>query len=172
MHKNILLAITAVCTTTSVKAQEAPQVLAPIVATASRSDIDPENAPQKIVIIDSEQIQQQLAISTNSSNVLSNLLPAYTPSRDKMNGSGETLRGRTPLIMIDGVPQSNPLRPTGREVHTIDYSMVDHIEVINGATASNGIGGTGGVINIVTKSRSRVRSISISAFRPPRLHHN
>ena len=152
MHKNILLAITAVCTTTSVKAQEAPQVLAPIVATASRSDIDPENAPQKIVIIDSEQIQQQLAISANSSNVLSNLLPAYTPSRDKMNGSGETLRGRTPLIMIDGVPQSNPLRPTGREVHTIDYSMVDHIEVINGATASNGIGGTGGVINIVTKS--------------------
>lgn len=133
-------------------APRAAQVLAPIVATASRSDIEPENAPQKIVIIEPEQIEQQLAISSNSSNVLSNLLPAYTPSRDKMNGSGETLRGRTPLIMIDGVPQSNPLRPTGREVHTIDYSMVDHIEVINGASASNGIGGTGGVINIITKS--------------------
>src|SRR5690606_26419030 len=41
--------------------------------------------------------------------------------------------------------------PTGREMHTIDYSMVDHIEVIQGANATNGVGATGGTINIITK---------------------
>ncbi len=56
-----------------------------------------------------------------------------------MSGSGETLRGRTPLVMIDGIPQSNPLRPTGREMHTIDASMIERIEVIKGANASNGV---------------------------------
>lgn len=126
-------------------------ILSPIIVTATRSDIDQEKAPQTIQIIEQKEIEQQLNISTNSSDILSNLLPAYTPSRGKMNGSGENLRGRTPLFMIDGVPQSNPLRPTGREAHSIDYSMVERIEVINGANASNGMGATGGVINIITK---------------------
>lgn len=68
-----------------------------------------------------------------------------------MSGSGETFRGRAALVMIDGIPQSNPLRPTGREMHTVDYSMVERIEVIHGANATNGMGATGGVINIITR---------------------
>lgn len=125
--------------------------LKPIIVTASRSDIEQEKAPQTIQVIDQEEIQKLSSISTNSSDILSNLLPSYTPSRGKMNGSGETLRGRKPLIMVDGVPQSNPLRPTGREAHAIDFSMVERIEVIHGANASNGMGATGGIINIITK---------------------
>lgn len=125
--------------------------LAPVVVSASRSGIEADEAPQTVVIIEKEDIERQLAISSNSSDVLANLLPAYTPSRGKMNGSGETLRGRTPLILIDGVPQSNPLRPTGREVHTIDFAMVERIEVVQGANAINGLGATGGTINIITR---------------------
>jgi iron complex outermembrane receptor protein len=131
-------------------ATETP-TLAPVVVSASRANTVLDDAAQTVVIIDREQIEQQLAISTNSSDVLSNLLPSYTPSRGKLNGSGETLRGRTPLILIDGVPQSNPLRPTGREAHTIDFSMVERIEVIQGANAINGLGATGGTINIITR---------------------
>ena len=131
--------------------KDSVQTLKPIVISASRSEVEQKKASETIVVLKKEDIQKQLAISSNSSDVLSNLLPSYTPSRGKMNGSGETLRGRTPLIMIDGVPQSNPLRPTGREVHTLDFSMVDRIEVIQGANATNGIGATGGVINIITK---------------------
>ncbi len=119
--------------------------------TASRSGMTPDEAPQTMILIGRDEVQRQLAITSNSSTVLSNLLPSYTPSRDKMNGSGETLRGRTPLIMIDGVPQSNPLRPTGREAHTIDYALIDRVEVIQGANAYNGLGATGGIINLVTK---------------------
>lgn len=121
-----------------------------MVVTASRTGTTVEDSPQTVRIITHEEIQQQLQVTTDSSQILSNLLPSYSPSRQKMSGSGETLRGRTPLILIDGIPQSNPLRPTGREAHTIDYSMVDHIEVIQGANATNGIGAAGGVINIIT----------------------
>ncbi|ASR45023.1 TonB-dependent receptor [Xanthomonas citri pv. mangiferaeindicae] len=122
-----------------------------VVVTASRTGQLAETAPQTVVIIDREQIDQQLRLSSNSSDVLSNLLPAYTPSRGKLTGSGETLRGRTPLILVDGIPQSNPLRPTGREAHTIDYAMVERIEVIQGASAMNGLGATGGTINLITR---------------------
>lgn len=122
-----------------------------VVVTASRSNMEAEKAPQTVQIIGKQEIEQQLALSTNSSDVLSNLIPSYTPSRGKMNGSGETLRGRTPLILIDGVPQSNPIRPTGREAHTIDFSMVERIEVVQGANAINGLGATGGTINIITR---------------------
>lgn len=122
-----------------------------VTISASRSNMEAAKAPQTVQIITEREIEQQLAISTNSSDALSNLIPSYTPSRGKMNGSGETLRGRTPLILIDGVPQSNPIRPTGREAHTIDFSMLERIEVIQGANAINGLGATGGTINLITK---------------------
>jgi len=122
-----------------------------VVVSASRSNIAADKAPQTVVIIGKAEIARQLAISGNSSDVLSSVLPSYTPSRGKMNGSGETLRGRAPLILVDGVPQSNPMRPTGREAHTIDFSMVERIEVIQGANAINGLGATGGTINIITR---------------------
>lgn len=130
-------------------------LLPPVVVSASRSNIEVEKAPQTVVIIKKEEIERQLAISNNSSDVLSSILPSYTPSRGKMNGSGETLRGRTPLILIDGVPQSNPIRPTGREAHTIDFAMVERIEVIQGANAINGLGATGGTINIITRQPAK-----------------
>ncbi len=129
----------------------AAQVIEPVIISASRSNVAVEKAPQTVIVFTKEDIQRQLTLSGNSSDVLSNLIPSYTTSRGKMNGSGETLRGRTPLILIDGVPQSNPVRPTGREAHTIDYSMVDRIEIIQGPNAINGLGATGGTINIVTR---------------------
>ena len=122
-----------------------------VTVSASRTGQAADSAPQTVVIIDRLAIEQQLRISGNSSDLLSSLLPSYTPSRGKMNGSGETLRGRTPLILVDGIPQSNPLRPTGREAHTIDYAMVERIEVIQGANAMNGLGATGGTINLITR---------------------
>ncbi len=123
----------------------------PMVVTATRSGAEQQDSAQVIRVISRQELEQQRRITSDSSEILSNLLPDYSPPRQKMSGSGETLRGRTPLVMIDGIPQSNPLRPTGRELHTIDFSMIDHIEVIKGANATNGLGAAGGVINLITK---------------------
>ena len=122
-----------------------------VVVTASRTNSSKQDSPQTVRVITEEEINQQLQLTSDSSQILSNLLPSHSPSRQKMTGSGETLRVRKPLILIDGIPQSNPLRPTGREAHTIDFSMVEQIEVIQGANATNGVGAAGGVINLITK---------------------
>lgn len=62
------------------------------------------------------------------------------------------MRGREPLYLIDGVPQSNPLRNGARAAYTIDPLMIERVEIIHGASAIQGMGASGGIINIVTKS--------------------
>ncbi|WP_435104426.1 TonB-dependent receptor [Arhodomonas sp. AD133] len=125
--------------------------LAPVVVSATRNKGIAGQTPQKVTIITREQIEQQLAISNDPGQVLSNLIPSYSPSRQKLSNAGETFRGRSPLFLVDGVPQSNPLRDSARDSYTIDLSMVERIEVIHGASAEHGLGATGGIINYVTK---------------------
>src|SRR3546814_2548204 len=67
-----------------------------------------------------------------------------------MTSTGESLRGRTPLYMVDGIPQSTPLRDGKRSGFTVDPAFVERVEVIYGANAIQGVGATGGVINYVT----------------------
>lgn len=121
-------------------------------ATRAKSEVG--KTPQKITVISREQIEQQLAITSDHSAILSNLIPSYSPSRQKMSSAGETFRGRSALIMIDGVPQSTPLRDSQRDGYVIDMSMVERIEVIHGASAEHGLGATGGIINYVTRRAS------------------
>ncbi|SBS32010.1 Ferric aerobactin receptor precursor [Marinomonas spartinae] len=132
--------------------QEPAYVLNPLVIETSRSNTKKEDSPQVVTIITHKQIEQQLAITSDSSQALSNLLPAYSLNTQKLNNSSQTFRGRSVLYMIDGVPQSNPIREGSRSAHTIDLSMVQRIEVIHGATAVHGLGATGGIINFITKS--------------------
>ena len=122
-----------------------------IVVTATRSEVSVDDLPQIVTVITKEQIEQQLRFTSDTSQILSNLLPAFAPNRQKLTNSGETFRGRTPLFLIDGVPQSNPLRAAGRSGHTIDLSVVERIEVIHGASAIHGLGATGGIINYITR---------------------
>jgi iron complex outermembrane recepter protein len=123
-----------------------------LVIQTSRSNTKKEDSPQVITVITRQQIEDQLSISSDSSQVLSSLLPAYAPNTQKLNDSSQSFRGRSVLYMIDGVPQSNPLRDGSRAAHTIDLAMVERIEVIHGASAIHGLGATGGIINFITKS--------------------
>lgn len=125
--------------------------LSPVVVTATRNRSQAGETAQKVTVITREQIEQQLAITRDRGQILGNLIPGYAPSRQKMTSSGETFRGRTPLYMIDGVPQSTPIRDSSRESYTIDLDMVERIEVIHGASAEHGLGATGGIINFVTR---------------------
>ena len=128
-----------------------------VVVSASTSRIPDSDAalPNTITIIDQEQLREQLAMTRDLSQVLANLIPAFAPSRQKMSSFGESLRGRQPLYMVDGVPQSTPLRDGSRDAHTIDPAMIERIEVIHGANALQGLGASGGIINIIPKRAPR-----------------
>ncbi|MEG4316968.1 TonB-dependent receptor [Pseudomonas sp. FIP_A4] len=130
---------------------EEPTELEAVTISATRARSEAGKTPQKITVISREQIEQQLAITSDHGAVLSNLIPSYSPSRQKMSSAGETFRGRSALILIDGVPQSTPLRDSQRDGYVIDLSMVERIEVIHGASAEHGLGATGGIINYVTR---------------------
>lgn len=106
--------------------------------------------PQTVTLIDTAAWTEQAAFSLDPISGLSQLVPSYSPSRQKITGFGETFRGRSPLFMIDGIPQSNPLRDGSRDGYTIDSVMVERVEVIHGASAAQGMGATGGIINFIT----------------------
>lgn len=157
MHRHVpAVALTAVLFSSALHAQQATD-LDRVVVSESTSRIPNSEAalPNTITVIDQVELQQQLAVTQDLSQVLANLIPAFSPPRQKMTSSGESVRGRQPLYMVDGVPQSTPLRDGARDAHTIDLAMIERIEVIHGANALQGIGASGGIINIITKRAPR-----------------
>ncbi len=138
-----------------------------ISVSATRSSYPVSTVPATITVIDQEELKAQLAVTQDLSQILGNLLPSFSPSRQKLTANGETLRGREPLYMIDGVPQSTPLRNGSRDGNTIDPAMIERIEVIRGANAIQGMGASGGIINIITKSPGEQKhQVSLSGSVP------
>ncbi|WP_443971949.1 TonB-dependent receptor [Sphingobium sp. CR28] len=131
-----------------------------IVITAARSILPPNALPLTVDIIDKRSLDQQLAISGSVTDAVSTLTPSFSPTRQKLSGAGETLRGRSPLYAINGIPQSTPMRDGSRDGFTIDGFFVDRVELIYGSNALQGIGGTGGIVNQVTVGAPAQEGIS------------
>ena len=152
----------------------APIAIAPIeVQVARRAGVSAATLPEKVEVIEQAEVATQRALSTNPSDLLASVVPSFSPSRQKLTSSGESLRGRRPLFLIDGVPQSNPLRDGQREGFTIDMEVIERVEVVFGANAIQGLGATGGIVNYVTvrppltgefEQRASVTATSNDAF--------
>lgn len=154
---SLALAIAAVSSITSSIANAAEtdsRIAEEVVVTASRTEKPLSAIPNTVTLIDQQELTNQMAATSDLSTILGNLIPSFSPSRQKMTSAGESLRGRKPLYLIDGVPQSNPLRDGGRDGHTIDPLMLERVEVIHGANAIHGMGASGGIINLVTRTPS------------------
>ncbi|WP_231758184.1 TonB-dependent receptor [Microbulbifer elongatus] len=149
----LALAIAAT-STLSVAAESNSQIEEEVVVTASRTEKPLSAIPNTVTLIDQQALSDQMAATSDLSTILGNLIPSFSPSRQKMTSSGESLRGRKPLYLIDGVPQSNPLRNGGRDGHTIDPLVLERVEVIHGANAIHGMGASGGIINLITRTPS------------------
>ncbi|MEM7730690.1 MAG: TonB-dependent receptor [Pseudomonadota bacterium] len=121
-----------------------------IVITATRRDVPAEALPGLETVFDTQDIRDQQLFSSSLVDIVSQRVPSFSPSRQKLSGAGESFRGRDPLFLIDGVPQSNPLRNGSRDGFTIDPAVVERVEVLYGANAIQGVGATGGVVNYVT----------------------
>ncbi|WP_375195814.1 TonB-dependent receptor [Sphingobium sp.] len=148
-----LLSTTALFLAATAHAQPAPDDAAaegPIIVTAARSTLPANALPLTIDVVDKETLDQQIAISGSVTDAIATLTPSFSPTRQKLSGAGETLRGRSPLYAINGIPQSTPLRDGARDGFTIDGFFVDRVELIYGSNALQGIGGTGGIVNQVT----------------------
>ena len=154
----------AAAVSASVHAQQAstPAVQAPaeesqdatdldaVIVTGSRTPKAIDKIPGAVTLISKEEIKNTLAVTEDATAVLAKTVPGYAESSQAMSNSGETLRGRIALRLFDGVPQGSPLREGGRNATFTDMGIVDRIEVINGPSASEGIGAAGGIINYIS----------------------
>lgn len=131
-----------------------------VVITAARTVLPPNALPLTIDVIDKTTLDEQIAISGSVTDAVAALTPSFSPTRQKLSGAGETLRGRSPLYAINGIPQSTPLRDGSRDGFTIDGFFVDRVELIYGSNALQGIGGTGGIVNQVTVGAPRTEGLS------------
>ncbi|WP_435522306.1 TonB-dependent receptor plug domain-containing protein [Chryseobacterium indoltheticum] len=131
-----------------------------VVLTASRKKESIKEIPSSITIVSEKQIQSQLTVNSDISNILQYTVPSLGPSSGQTSNSGQTLRGRQVLVLIDGIPQSTPLRNGARDIRSIDPSAIERVEVIKGASSIYGNGADGGIINYITKRNKTDKKIS------------
>lgn len=161
MKKIFIWGLVAILATLEVAAQQIPGTakdtartsevgLNEIVITAGRSKETLGTVPASITIISGKQLREQSAITTDINQLLSMNVPGLTLGTNTSTNKGQTLRGRGMLIMIDGIPQSTPLRNGDKDMRSIDLSVIERVEVIKGSTAIYGNGADGGIINFIT----------------------
>lgn len=127
-----------------------PKALNEVVITTNRRIETLEEVPSSVSVLTSREIDR-LALTSNSVADLMNEVPGLALSTSQTSNTGQTLRGRKMLVLIDGIPQSTPLRNGSRDINTIDPNVIERIEIIKGATAIYGNGADGGIINYITK---------------------
>jgi iron complex outermembrane receptor protein len=125
-----------------------------VIVTGSRSPKAIDRIPGAVTLINAEEVQRTLSLTEDATAVLARSVPGYSESSQALNNLGETLRGRVALRLFDGIPQGSPLREGSRSGTFTDMGVIGRIEVINGPSAAEGIGGAGGVINYISKSPS------------------
>jgi len=124
-----------------------------VVVTATRTARAVDHIPGSVVAIGGPDLENIQLSSLDGNQVLAQAIPGYTASYDDLTTSGELLRGKRPQFFLDGVLISTPLRDIGRMSSAmVDPLVIDHIEVVNGASAIEGLGGSGGMINYITKT--------------------
>lgn len=121
------------------------------VVSASRNPESIDEVPSSFTILSRKSLDEGITITSNIIDILSHAVPGLGPSTGTSSNFGQTLRGRPLLVMIDGVPQSTPLRNGGVELRALDPEMIDRVEVIKGATAVYGNGAAGGLVNYITR---------------------
>jgi iron complex outermembrane receptor protein len=125
-------------------------VLAPTIVTGNRTAKAVDKIAGAITIVSKEEVAHTLALTEDATAVLARTVPGYSESSQAMSNTGENLRGRVALRLFDGVPQGSPLREGTRNGTFTDMGLVGKIEVINGPSASEGIGASGGIINYLS----------------------
>lgn len=122
-----------------------------VVESATRTRTPVDELSRSVTVVGREEVARQKRIDRSIGDILATETPGFSPSTEANSDFGQTLRGRTFLTLIDGVPQSTPLRDGRRALNSIDPDAIEQIEVVRGGTAVYGFGATGGLVNIITK---------------------
>jgi iron complex outermembrane receptor protein len=137
-----------------------PRALGEIIISASRRPVRLDNVPSSVTVISKKTLENDMTVNTDITDILAREVPGLAPGTQTNSNVGQTLRGRSLLVMIDGIPQSTPLRNAEVDLRSIDPSVLERIEVLKGATAIYGNGAAGGLINYITTTPKEDHIIS------------
>ncbi|WP_234418204.1 TonB-dependent receptor [Aquimarina aquimarini] len=126
-----------------------------IVSSVGRTPEKLSEIPASITVVSSEQIKTLSTNTTHINDVLEFAVPGLAPSSGTYSNWGQTLRGRQLLVLVDGIPQSTPLRNSLVDLKSVQPYDIDRIEVIKGSAAIYGNGGDGGIVNYITKKTNK-----------------
>ena len=121
------------------------------ITTGTRSAKAIDKIPGAVTVVSKQEVEHTLALTEDATAVLARTVPGYAESSQAMSNTGENLRGRIALRLFDGIPQGSPLREGTRNGTFTDMGLIGRVEVINGPSASEGIGAAGGIINYISK---------------------
>nr|WP_237616588.1 TonB-dependent receptor [Pseudomonas monteilii] len=127
-----------------------PVEMAQMEITASRTSSSLVSATRQSTVLEHEQLQELRQGSESLATVLAKAIPGMSDSSRTITEYGQTLRGRSMLVMVDGVPL-NTNRDSSRNLANIDPALIERVEVIRGSSAIYGSGATGGIISITTR---------------------
>ena len=124
-----------------------------VTGAASRLPASLSTFPGSVTRIDTETIRAISAITNDIAQVLALEVPGLGVTvRGSASNFEQSIRGRKPAILIDGVPIGSPLRDGRHDVRSLTPQVLQSVEVIRGSSALYGNGGAGGVINYITRS--------------------
>ncbi len=138
---------------------QATSTLSPIVVTATRTPTSIAQIAGTVQTIAQAEIVQQATPGRKLADILAQLVPSLGASSGTVSNYGQTMRGRQVQILIDGVPQTGS-RDVSRQLNSISPALIDHVEVISGASSIYGSGATGGIINIITRRATEGESLN------------
>jgi len=121
-----------------------------VVSTATRGAQNISELAATTWIIEGEELQMQIRAGVPLKEALGQLIPGLDLGPQGRTNYGQNLRGRSVLVMIDGV-SLNSARGISRQFDSIDPFNIERVEVLSGASAVYGGGATGGIINLITK---------------------
>jgi iron complex outermembrane receptor protein len=131
--------------------QPGETALDPVVISATRTETPVSELTRSVTLIDREDLKAQSRIERNPGDILGKEVPGLGTGTNALSNFTQTLRGRDFLTVVDGIPQSTPLRNASRDLNTFSVEAVERIEVVRGGTAAYGFGATGGLVNVITR---------------------
>ncbi len=92
--------------------------------TASRTSSDLVSATRQSTVIEHAQLEELRQGSDSLATVLAKAVPGMSDSSRTITEYGQTLRGRSMLVMVDGVPL-NTNRDSSRNLANIDPALIE-----------------------------------------------
>ena len=108
----MLAMATTPCNAQSEEIKDSTQHLEEVIISTTRIPEIKQNAAATVTILDQKQIAEMSKAAPDITHLLGMLTPGMALSSNTTSSRSQSLRGRSALILIDGIPQSTPLRST------------------------------------------------------------